>query len=84
MWFHITDDPAEAERVYTDRLIPTINRPEEVIRDRLPVGSAEQVAEKLIAYRDAGAQRVYLWPVADEVSQMERFGEEVAPLVNPA
>ena len=84
MWFHITDDPAEAERVYTERLMPTINRPEEVIRDRLPVGSPEQVGEKLIAYRDAGVQRVYLWPVTYEVSQMERFDEEVAPLVNPA
>ena len=84
MWFHITDDPAEAERIYTDRLIPTINRPEDVIRDRLPVGSPERLAEKLIAYKHAGVQRVYLWPVTDEVTQIDRFSKTVAPLVEAA
>lgn len=84
MWFHITDDAADAERVYADRLLPTINRPEEVVRDRLPVGPAEHVAAKLVAFRDAGVQRVYMWPVADEAEQIARFAEEVRPLVDAA
>ncbi len=84
MLFHITDDPTEAEHIYTDRLVPTINRPQELIRDRLPVGPPEQVAEKLIAYKHAGVQRVYLWPVTDEVTQIERFRKTVAPLVDAA
>jgi alkanesulfonate monooxygenase SsuD/methylene tetrahydromethanopterin reductase-like flavin-dependent oxidoreductase (luciferase family) len=82
MWFHITDDAAEAESVYTERLIPTINRHEEVIRDRVPVGPPAQLAEKLIAFKQAGVQRVYLWPVCDEITQIERFSETVAPLVD--
>jgi probable F420-dependent oxidoreductase len=81
MWFHITDDRAEAETIYTERLLPTIRRPEEQIRDRLPVGSAERVTEKLLAFEEAGVQRVYLWPVTDEVTQIQRFAQEVAPVV---
>ena len=42
---------------------------------------AEAVAEKLAAFRDAGVQRVFLWPVVDEVEQLRRFSEEVMPLL---
>lgn len=81
MWFHITDDAAETERIYRERLLPTVNRPEQELRDRLPVGPAEQFAGKLSAFRDSGVQRVYVWPVADEVNQIQRFAEEVVPLL---
>ena len=40
MWFFITDDAAEADRVVRQRMVPTIHRPEEVLHDRLPVGPA--------------------------------------------
>ncbi len=33
------------------------------------------------AFADAGAQRVFLWPLRDEVRQLELFMERVAPLV---
>lgn len=81
MWFHITDDPIEAEAIYAERLLPNINRPAEVIRDRLPVGPAERVAEKLIAFKEVGVQRVYLWPVTDEVAQINRIRDTVMPAV---
>jgi alkanesulfonate monooxygenase SsuD/methylene tetrahydromethanopterin reductase-like flavin-dependent oxidoreductase (luciferase family) len=81
MWFHITDDPREADAVYAQRLIPNINRPEEQLRQRLPVGSAERVAELLDGFVAAGVQRVYVWPVADEIVQLERFATEVVPIV---
>ncbi len=83
MWFHLTDDEAEAERVLRERLVPTIRRPEDILRDRIPVGPAELFVEKLLAYRDAGVQRVFIWPMTDEVNQLERFGEMVAPLIEP-
>jgi alkanesulfonate monooxygenase SsuD/methylene tetrahydromethanopterin reductase-like flavin-dependent oxidoreductase (luciferase family) len=79
MWFYVTEDAAEAERVMRERVIPTIHRPEEVLRERLPIGSAERFAEKLAAFDAAGVQRVYLWPVADEVRQIELFWEVVRP-----
>jgi alkanesulfonate monooxygenase SsuD/methylene tetrahydromethanopterin reductase-like flavin-dependent oxidoreductase (luciferase family) len=81
MWFHLTEDRAEADRVLRERVIPTIHRPEEVLRARLPIGSAEAFAEKLNAFREAGVQRVYIWPVADEIRQLELFCERVRPLL---
>jgi hypothetical protein len=81
MWFHITDDAAEAERVMRERIVPTIHRPEEILRERVPVGPAEVLAAKLTDFARAGVQRVFVWPVADEVHQLERFWAEVRPLV---
>jgi alkanesulfonate monooxygenase SsuD/methylene tetrahydromethanopterin reductase-like flavin-dependent oxidoreductase (luciferase family) len=80
MWFYITDDRAEAERVFTERVVPTVRRPEEVLRQRLPVGPPQLFAEKLAAFADAGVQRVFIWPVADELRQLERFWNDVVPL----
>jgi alkanesulfonate monooxygenase SsuD/methylene tetrahydromethanopterin reductase-like flavin-dependent oxidoreductase (luciferase family) len=82
MWCYITDDRAEADRVMRERIVPRIHRPEEVLRERLPVGPAESFAEKLDAYRRAGVQRVFIWPVADEVRQLELFWEKVRPAIS--
>jgi alkanesulfonate monooxygenase SsuD/methylene tetrahydromethanopterin reductase-like flavin-dependent oxidoreductase (luciferase family) len=60
MWFHLTDDRSEAQRVMRDRALPAINRPEDVLRERLPIGPAEAFAERLAAFRDAGVQRVFI------------------------
>ena len=83
MWFHITDSQAEADRVMQERMVPTIHRPEELLRERLPVGPAESFAEKLSEFARAGVQRVFVWPVVDEAHQLERFWEEVRPAVEP-
>jgi alkanesulfonate monooxygenase SsuD/methylene tetrahydromethanopterin reductase-like flavin-dependent oxidoreductase (luciferase family) len=79
MWFYITENRAEADRVMRERVVPTIHRPEEVLRERLPVGPAELFAEKLSDFARAGVQRVYVWPVADEARQLELFWEKVRP-----
>ena len=81
MWFYITDSHAQADRVMRERMVPTIHRPEEILRSRLPVGPAELFAEKLSAFARAGVQRVFIWPVADEAHQLELFWEEVRPAV---
>ena len=81
MWFHITDDADEAGAVFRHRLVPTVHRPEEVLRERLPVGPAGAFAERLAAFRDAGVQRVLVWPVTDEERQLELFREHVWPQV---
>jgi alkanesulfonate monooxygenase SsuD/methylene tetrahydromethanopterin reductase-like flavin-dependent oxidoreductase (luciferase family) len=81
MWCYITDDRHEADRILRERLAPTVNRPEAVLRERLPIGSAEEVAEKLTAFAAAGVQRVLIWPVADEGRQLELFADRVVPLV---
>jgi alkanesulfonate monooxygenase SsuD/methylene tetrahydromethanopterin reductase-like flavin-dependent oxidoreductase (luciferase family) len=82
MWFYITDDAAEADRVMRERIVPTIHRPEEVLRDRLPVGPADLFAQKLSEFGRAGVQRVYIWPVADEAEQLELFWSTVRPAIS--
>ena len=63
-------------------LAPTLNRPVAELRERLPIGSAENCAEKLAAYEEVGVQRIYLWPLANELDQIEIFMKQVAPLID--
>jgi alkanesulfonate monooxygenase SsuD/methylene tetrahydromethanopterin reductase-like flavin-dependent oxidoreductase (luciferase family) len=81
MWCYITDDRDEADRVLRERIVPTVHRPEDMLRERLPIGPPELFAEKLTAFANAGVQRVFIWPVANEVHQLERFWNDVRPLV---
>jgi probable F420-dependent oxidoreductase len=80
-WTYITEDRAEAERVITDVIAPMTGRDVDELRRRLLVGPAESCVEKLAAYRDAGLQSVFIWPVADGVEQLGLFTERVAPLI---
>jgi alkanesulfonate monooxygenase SsuD/methylene tetrahydromethanopterin reductase-like flavin-dependent oxidoreductase (luciferase family) len=77
MWFHIDD--RRANDVLEERLAPVIHRPSEQLRERLAFGPAEAVVEKLIAFRDAGVQWMFLWPVADDIEQLQRFADQVMP-----
>jgi len=38
--------------------------------------------QKLAAYQAAGAQRIFLWPVVDELRQLAMFWERVAAAVS--
>jgi probable F420-dependent oxidoreductase len=84
MFLYVTDDRAAAGRVLQGTLSPMLKRPADVLRERLLVGPAEVCAARLRAYRDAGAGRVLLWPVHDELRQIELFRERVMPLVGEA
>jgi alkanesulfonate monooxygenase SsuD/methylene tetrahydromethanopterin reductase-like flavin-dependent oxidoreductase (luciferase family) len=82
MWLHVTERRAAAERVLGDVLAPMLNRPVEALRAlSLPIGPAELCAERLTAFSRAGVQRVFVWPLGDELEQLELFQERVAPLV---
>ena len=82
MWCYITEERARADALLADVLAPMLNRPAELLRAQLPIGSAEECAAKLLAYEHAGAQRVFLWPLADERAQLEVFRERVVPLLD--
>ncbi len=82
MWCYVTEESARADAVLADLLAPMLNRPAEQLRAILPVGSPDECAEKLLAYARAGAQRVFLWPLADERTQLEVFRERVVPLLD--
>ena len=81
MWFYNTENPSEADHIFRHRVLPAINRPGNLLRERLPIGSAGAVADLLAAFKTAGLKRVLLWPVADEARQLELFREKVAPAV---
>jgi alkanesulfonate monooxygenase SsuD/methylene tetrahydromethanopterin reductase-like flavin-dependent oxidoreductase (luciferase family) len=77
MFFFVTEERA-AGRIVREVLSPTLNRPEEELSQRLLVGPAGECAEKLAAYQAAGSQRIFLWPVEDELRQLALFRERVA------
>lgn len=81
MWCYVTEERSKAERVIRDILSPTLNRSESELSPRVLVGPAQECAEKLAAYQSAGAHRVFLWPIADELRQLEILQGQVVPLV---
>jgi alkanesulfonate monooxygenase SsuD/methylene tetrahydromethanopterin reductase-like flavin-dependent oxidoreductase (luciferase family) len=78
MWFHVTEDQGTADRVSDHILAPLLRRTPENFRYLgLPIGTPEQCAERIDAYIQAGAQRILLWPIGDEIRQLEAFRNEV-------
>lgn len=77
MFLYLTEDAAAADAVLTDVLAPTLRRSPEELRERLLVGSAGECADKLARYEVAGAERVLIWPVGDELRQLERFHDTI-------
>jgi alkanesulfonate monooxygenase SsuD/methylene tetrahydromethanopterin reductase-like flavin-dependent oxidoreductase (luciferase family) len=82
MWLYITEGERDSERMLNEVLAPALNRPVAELRERLPIGSARNCAEKLVAYHNVGVQRVYLWPLADELEQIKIFMGQVVPLID--
>ena len=81
-WLHVTEDTAAAERTLSDVLAPMLHRPLEALRTApLLIGPAEVCAERLAAFVAAGARRIFVWPLGDEVAQLELFRERVTGLV---
>jgi len=81
MFMYITEDNSEAERVLSETLATFLHRPFEQLRERLLVGAPETCAEKLAAYKAVGVQRVFIWPVKNDIEQLTTFQKKVAPLV---
>jgi alkanesulfonate monooxygenase SsuD/methylene tetrahydromethanopterin reductase-like flavin-dependent oxidoreductase (luciferase family) len=83
MWLYVTETRRDADRMLAEVLAPMLRRPVEALRElALPIGPAEQCAERINAYAEAGAQRVFVWPLADELRQLKLFREAVVPLVS--
>jgi alkanesulfonate monooxygenase SsuD/methylene tetrahydromethanopterin reductase-like flavin-dependent oxidoreductase (luciferase family) len=83
MFMYITEDDSQTERALAHTLTALLNRPVEQLRQRLLVGSPEVCAAKLAAYKAAGVQRVFIWPIKNEIEQLGIFKQKVEPLVDP-
>lgn len=81
MWTWVDDDPARAERVLVEQVAPLVDRDPAELRDRVCIGTPQRCAALLGAYARAGCSRVYLWPVGDEPTQLQRIVTDVLPLV---
>ena len=81
MWTWITEDARDADRVLREVLAPMLRRDPDVLRDQLCIGPAENCAELLSRYAEAGCERVYLWPLGDEPRQIELAATAVLPAV---
>ena len=81
MWTWVTEDTRDADRVLREVLAPMLKRDPDALRDQLCIGSAEQCAELLSRYAQAGCERVYLWPLGDEPQQIELAATAVLPAV---
>jgi hypothetical protein len=77
-WLYVTDDDVDARDV-TERLSQILRRPIEEVAGRLPIGPPAACLDLLGRYRDAGLGRVLLWPLKDEVQQLERVASEILP-----
>jgi alkanesulfonate monooxygenase SsuD/methylene tetrahydromethanopterin reductase-like flavin-dependent oxidoreductase (luciferase family) len=82
MFVCITEDKSETDRVLSETLRALLTRPVDQVRERLLVGSPEVCAEKLAAYKAAGVQRVFMWPIKDEMEQLRLFQQKVAPRID--
>ena len=75
MWTWVSEDRAEGDRVLADVLAPILRRDPEELRPQVCIGPAEQCAELLSRYAEAGCRRVYMWPLGDEARQIELLAE---------
>jgi len=80
MWTWV-GEKSGAERVLSTVLAPLLRREPRTLQAQVCVGTAEHCAELLHAYAKVGCQRVYLWPIGDEPTQLARIASEVIPLL---
>ena len=83
MFFHVTEIRAEVDEVLM-LLSTVLRRPSDELRDRFLVGPAGECIEKIGAYARAGVQRILVWPVRDELRQLEVFSRRLAAAGGPS
>jgi probable F420-dependent oxidoreductase len=76
MFLHLTEDRRRAEESVS-LLSAVLNRPVEHLRERLLIGPPDECVEKLARLQQAGVRTVFVWPVEEDLEQLQRFNEEV-------
>jgi alkanesulfonate monooxygenase SsuD/methylene tetrahydromethanopterin reductase-like flavin-dependent oxidoreductase (luciferase family) len=83
MWTFVTDDPEQRDR-HLRRLAEMLRRSPDELAGRVLVGEPDRCADLLRRYDEAGANLLFVWPLADPERQLERVMREVVPLVRDA
>jgi len=79
MFTYLSKDQDKARLVVKSTLSPALGRPPEELGRLLPFGTPEQCIQKIRRLAEAGVKRVHIWPVQDELEQMETFSDQVMP-----
>jgi probable F420-dependent oxidoreductase len=79
MFTYLSEDQEKARQVAKNILAPALGRAPEELERLLPFGTPEQCIQKIRRLAEAGVQRVHIWPVQDELEQMEIFSGQVMP-----
>ena len=82
-WCYVTEDAGEA-RAMLERLARMVRRSIEDLDGRLPIGSPAMCRDLFGRYADAGLQRILVWPMANEVEQLERIAADLIPALEGA
>ena len=80
MWTYVTED-RQLRDAHLRTLAGMLGRPAATLADQVLVGPADVCADLLRRYADAGVDCVFVWPIADDVAQLERVMHDVVPLV---
>jgi probable F420-dependent oxidoreductase len=79
MFTYLSKDRKKARLVAKNTLAPALGRSPEELGRLLPIGTPEQCIQKIRRLAEAGVKRVHIWPVQDELEQMEIFSDQVMP-----
>ena len=87
VWLHVDEDGDRARRVGTEVVSEAYRQDFTPLADRyLALGTAQDVAERLARFAEAGATRVLVQPACppkDRARMLELLAESVLPLVRP-
>ena len=78
-WMAITPSRSVARNLIEEIVAPALGRPAEQLGDRLLIGPESLIVDRLSEYAAAGLEQTFVWPVIDEVAQLERFAERIMP-----
>jgi alkanesulfonate monooxygenase SsuD/methylene tetrahydromethanopterin reductase-like flavin-dependent oxidoreductase (luciferase family) len=75
MYLYVSDDRAELRSALDLVRSPAATSAD--LRDRLLIGTPDECVERLRRLEAVGISEVFVWPLRDEVAQLEFFAEEV-------
>lgn len=77
MFFYVDSDRSRAHSVGGAMVETATRQPFDANSGHYLVGDYDECAELVQRWTDAGARTVCVWPLADDVEQVRRFGEHV-------